>query len=124
MYLQYLYPAPKTFTEDECERFVFGARVVGRVSGLSAEAAERARFLWNRFSCAASELELIPGGEGFRMDIGDGSDCALEPGDRYARGSRNGAMAAGRAECAAGCYRRYADHSAVDAAAWVTARRG
>ena len=84
MYLKYLYPAPKNFREDEGERFVFGARVTARVSGLTPEEAERVRILWNRFSCTASELELVPGGEGFRLDIGEGTVCALDPVDRYA----------------------------------------
>lgn len=84
MYLKYLYPAPKSFTENENERFAFGSRVTVRVSGLAPEEAARVGILWNRFSCTASEPELVSGGEGFRLDIGDGADCALSTGDRYA----------------------------------------
>lgn len=84
MYLNHLYPAPKSFAENENERFVFGSRVTARVSGLNPEEAARAKILWNRFSCTASELELVPGGEGFSLVIGDGADCSLAPGDRYA----------------------------------------
>ena len=84
MYLSHLYPEPKRFSENESERFVFGSRVTARVSGLAPEEAARAKVLWNRFSCTASELELTPGGEGFRFEIGDGSDCALKAEDHYA----------------------------------------
>ena len=84
MYLSRLYPAPKRFEENENERFVFGACVTARMSGLSGETAGRAKALWYRFSCSASEIDWIPGGEGFRLDIGEGAVCALEPGDRYA----------------------------------------
>lgn len=84
MYLTNLYPAPKRFTEDEAGRFVFGAHVTARMSGLTRETAERAGILWNRFSCTASSLDFVPAGGGFRFELGEGADCALEDGDRYA----------------------------------------
>ena len=84
MYLTHLYPAPKSFREDENERFVFGADVTARVSGLTSDCAERVKSLWKRFSCEASTLTLVPGGEGFRFEIGDAPACALEAGDDYA----------------------------------------
>ena len=84
MYLSQLYPTPKRFEENESERFVFEPRVTARMSGLTKETADRAKALWNRFSCDASVLEWTSGCEGFRMEIGDGPACALNPGDRYA----------------------------------------
>ena len=84
MYLTNLYPAPKSFRENEAERFVFGSAVTARVSGLTPDCAERVKALWRRFSCDASELSLIPGGEGFRFEIADGADGVLETGDSYA----------------------------------------
>ncbi len=84
MYFTSLYPAPKSFREDENERFVFGAGVTARVSGLMPECAERVRTLWKRFSCDASEITLVPGGEGFRFEIGSAPACELNAGDHYA----------------------------------------
>ena len=85
MYLPHLYPAPKQFSENESERFVFGPRVTARVSGLTPEEAARVKILWNRFSCTASALELesLPG-EGFSFAIGSASAPTLGSGDRYA----------------------------------------
>ena len=84
MYFTSLYPAPKSFQEDENERFVFGAGVTAQVSGLMPECAERVRSLWKRFSCDASEITLVPGGEGFRFGIGNAPACELNAGDHYA----------------------------------------
>ena len=88
MYLSHLYPTPKDFTENESERFFFGARVTARVSGLTKLCAERVKTLWQRFSCGASELELIPGEDGFRFAVGADSKARLgagaHAGDRYA----------------------------------------
>ena len=83
MYLRNLYPVPKSFREDESERFAFGSRVTARISGLSPEYTLRAKYLWRRFSCDASELDLVPGGDGFKLVIGS-ADCRLETGDSYA----------------------------------------
>ena len=97
MYFTNLYPAPKSFREDGGERFVFGAQVTARLSGLDPEQAGRVRTLWRRFSCDASELSLVPGGEGFRFEIGNGADCALEAGDHYALAAKaSGASVIGR----------------------------
>ena len=41
MYLRHLYPTPKSFAEDESERFVFGAHVSAVVSGMTPEGAIR-----------------------------------------------------------------------------------
>ena len=83
MYLRHLYPAPKSFREDESVRFCFGAHVTARVSGLSPASAERVRALWHRFCCDASDLACIPGGEGFCFTVGE-TCTALSDGDRYA----------------------------------------
>ncbi|MBQ3814946.1 MAG: hypothetical protein II836_02720, partial [Clostridia bacterium] len=64
MYLRHLYPAPKSFREDETERFVFGAKATARVSGLSPACEERVGTLWRQFSCGASALELVHEGDG------------------------------------------------------------
>jgi len=99
MYLSHLYPAPKRFEEYGDGRFVFGSRVTARASGLTKEKAERAGILWNRFSCTASRLEIVPGGEGFRLDIGEGADVIPGEGDRYAlRVTSSGVTVAGADE--------------------------
>ncbi|MBO6052425.1 MAG: hypothetical protein J6Q17_01685, partial [Clostridia bacterium] len=84
MYLRHLYPAPKSFCEDESVRFCFGAHVMARVSGLSPDCAERVRALWHRFCCDASDLTCIPAGDGFCFTVGeayaelsDGDCCAI-----------------------------------------------
>ena len=59
MYLSNIYPSPKSLLEDKSVRFCFGARVTARISGLTPDCAERAKYLWRRFSCDASELDLI-----------------------------------------------------------------
>ena len=86
MYLRNLYPAPKQCREDENRRFVFGDSVTARVSGLTREKAERAAALWNRFSCTASKLTLLPepDANGFRLTIGTVPSCECREGDRYA----------------------------------------
>lgn len=83
MYLSNLYPTPNVCIETESLRFPFGASVTAKVSGLDAPAAQRAKTLWYRFSCDASELRLTEGGEGFRLTIGQAS-CELSEGDHYA----------------------------------------
>ncbi len=83
MYLRHLYPAPKSFREDETERFVFGAKAIACVSGLSPACAERVGTLWRQFSCGASALELVHEGDGFRFTIGK-AETALREGDAYA----------------------------------------
>lgn len=97
MYFTNLYPAPKSFLEDDSERFVFGAAVTARVSGMDPACAERVRSLWRRFSCDASELTLTSGGEGFRFEIGDAPACALDAEDCYALSVKSsGAAVRGR----------------------------
>ncbi len=83
MYQRNLYPSPRSFWEDESSCFRFGARVTARVSGLDEECAERAKYLWHRFSCGACELDLLPGGEGFRFTVGE-SSAELGEGDSCA----------------------------------------
>ncbi|MCR4906269.1 MAG: beta-N-acetylhexosaminidase [Clostridiales bacterium] len=83
MYLRHLYPAPKSFWEDESVRFVFGAKVNARVSGLTPDCAERVKTLWRRFSCDASALDFVPDDDGFRFTIGDAA-AMLREGDAYA----------------------------------------
>ena len=85
MYLRNLYPAPKQCREDESRRFVFGDSVTARVSGLTREKAERAAALWNRFSCTASKLTLLPepDADGFRLTIGTVPSCECREGYRY-----------------------------------------
>ncbi|MCI8389024.1 MAG: family 20 glycosylhydrolase [Clostridiales bacterium] len=84
MYLRHLYPTPKKFTEDEAHRFIFGSKVTAIVSGLSEKCAERAKKLWYRFSCDASELEInAAAGCGYSLIIGN-ADCSLEADDEYA----------------------------------------
>ena len=58
MYLSHLYPKPKFIKEDEDNRFVFGSKLTAKVNGLSADMAERAKYLWNRFSLGACDLLL------------------------------------------------------------------
>ena len=83
MYLRQLYPAPKTFTEDESKRYVFGAKITGTVNGLTADQAERVKALWRRFSCDASELTLLPGAKPFTFAAGEAS-ADLSENDAYA----------------------------------------
>ena len=83
MYLRNLYPVPKSFSENGSERFAFGSRVTARTGSLPPEYAARAKYLWRRFSCDASELELVPAIDGFKLLIGS-ADCRLQQGDSYA----------------------------------------
>ncbi|MCR4578532.1 MAG: family 20 glycosylhydrolase [Clostridiales bacterium] len=83
MYLRNLYPVPKSFSEDGSERFPFGSRVTARTGSLPPEYAARAKYLWRRFSCDASELELVTASDGFKLLIGS-ADCRLQQGDSYA----------------------------------------
>ena len=83
MYLQRIVPATRSFREDDVTRFTFGSSLTARVSGLPPLMAERAAYLWNRFSCGASALSTTDGGEGFSLTIGS-TDCALGNGDAYA----------------------------------------
>ena len=83
MYLQRIVPATRSFREDDVTRFTFGSSLTARVSGLPPLMAERAAYLWNRFSCGASALSMTDGGEGFSLTIGS-TDCALGNGDAYA----------------------------------------
>ena len=66
MYLQRIVPATRSFREDDVTRFTFGSSLTARVSGLPPLMAERAVYLWNRFSCGASALSTTDGGEGSR----------------------------------------------------------
>ena len=96
MYLSKLYPTPKSFTENEAERFTFGSSVTAAVSGLDVLTAQRVKYLWHRFSCDACELTLTEGGEDFRFTIGRGG-CTLNPEDNYAvRADEAGICVAGR----------------------------
>lgn len=96
MYLSNIYPIPKSFTENESARFVFGGSVTAAVSGLDVLTAERVRTLWKRFCCDACDLTLKAGGEGFRFSIGC-TDCELSPADSYAiRADGAGVCVAGR----------------------------
>ena len=83
MYLQRIVPATRSFREDDVTRFTFGSSLTARVSGLPPLMAERAVYLWNRFSCGASALSTTDGGEGLSLTIGS-TDCALGNGDAYA----------------------------------------
>ena len=99
MYLTNLYPAPKSFAENENERFVFGAAVTARAAGLTPECAGRVKALWKSFCCGASELSLVPAAGGFRFELGDGADCAPDPGECYALAvTASGAAVVGRDE--------------------------
>ena len=80
MYLRHIYPDPKEFVENEAEQFRFGSCVTAIVNGMTRESAERTKILWKRFSCDASELTLVPGGEPYRMTIGH-ADCTLKEWD-------------------------------------------
>ena len=89
MYLQHLYPAPKSFAEDESRRFVFGVQVSARANGLSPDLADRVKTLWRRFSCDASELTLLPetdpsqpDGAVFRIGTEKAPRCARGTGTR------------------------------------------
>ena len=83
MFLRQLYPAPKSFIENEAERFTFGPRLTATVSGITPLCAERVKTLWHRFSCDACDLDIVPGREGFKLIVGS-ADCRLEAGDCYA----------------------------------------
>lgn len=78
MYLRHLYPAPRSFNEDQSRRYTFGAKVTAAISGLDANQTDRVRYLWRRFSCDASELDVIPASDGFSLTIGS---AAGEPSD-------------------------------------------
>ena len=83
MYLSNIYPSPKSLLEDKSVRFCFGARVTARISGLTPDCAERAKYLWRRFSCDASELDLIQEGNSFCFTVGE-ARANLKDGDSYA----------------------------------------
>lgn len=84
MYLKNLFPNPVSCTENEAEKFVFGAQVDARVSGLSAQCIERIKTLWHRFSCTASQLSVVAENSPCcRLIIGR-TDCILNSGDNYA----------------------------------------
>lgn len=83
MYLRNLYPVPLSFSENEAEAFRFGAKVTARVSGISSNCAERVKILWKRFSCDASDLELIPEYSGVSFRIGN-CELSSDNGDYYA----------------------------------------
>ena len=83
MYLSNLSPTPKSVSENTTRCFTFGASVTAAVSGLNILQAERARYLWHRFSCDASELLLTEGQGGFTLSIGQ-TTCSLHDGDNYA----------------------------------------
>ncbi len=82
MYLRNLVPNPRMFKEDEAISFNFGSKVTAYVSGLDELMKERVKFLWKRFSCDASELELIERNDGYYFVIGE-CDCELSDGDKY-----------------------------------------
>jgi len=83
MYLKNIYPTPRTISENPAERFTFGASAEAVVSGLENHHIQRIKALWNRFSCTASELNVLPGTDGFRFVIGNAS-ALPEEGDSYA----------------------------------------
>ena len=83
MYLSQVFPAPKSFSESEDRRFVFGAALTAAVSGLDVLSAQRVQYLWRRFSCDAGELILTEGKGGFSFAVGDVT-CSLQEGDHYA----------------------------------------
>ena len=83
MYLKNIYPTPRTISENSAERFTFGASAEAVVSGLENHHIQRIKALWNRFSCTASELNVLPGTDGFRFVIGNAS-ALPEEGDSYA----------------------------------------
>lgn len=83
MYLNNLFPTPKSFSENDAQRFTFGASVTAAVSGLSVSEADRVRYLWRRFSCEACRLTLTEGTEPFTFTVGNTS-CSLQAEDSYA----------------------------------------
>jgi len=83
MYLSNLYPTPKSLTENENERFCFGASVTSVISGLDAVQTEGMKKLWYRFSCDASVLEAKSVNNGYSFVIGN-ADCKLGEKDAYA----------------------------------------
>ena len=96
MYQKNLYPTPKSVIENGSERFVFGASVQASVSGLQSDCVKRIKYLWNRFSCTASELNVTPATDGFRFVIGDAS-AELADGDSYAiQAGQSGVCVVGR----------------------------
>ena len=82
MYFSNIYPTPRSFVENDNERFVFHADVDAVVSGLSADNIDRVKTLWNRFSCSASVLHVTEARDGFRFAIGNVS-CELNADDTY-----------------------------------------
>ena len=83
MYFQHLYPFPKSCVENRDVRFVFGASVQAVISGLDTECVKRVKALWNRFSAAASELNVVSADNGFQLVIG-GASAVLAENDSYA----------------------------------------
>ena len=73
MYLKNVFPTPKSLCENKEERFTFGASVQAAVSGLENAQVQRVKSLWNRFSCTASELNVVSAADGFRFVIGSAS---------------------------------------------------
>lgn len=83
MYFSNLYPTPKVSSEFESERFHFSSSVTATVCGLNSVETERVKYLWYRFSCNASVLNINTGENPYCFQIGKAS-CELEATDAYA----------------------------------------
>lgn len=83
MYLRHLIPSPRSFVEDESIKFYFTNKVTAEISGLDSLITERVKYLWKRFSCDASELDVVEAKNGYSFKIGN-TDCELCENDKYA----------------------------------------
>ena len=98
MYLTNLYPKPLGFEENECERFVFGAKLTAKAGGLSSTTAQQVKNLWHKFSCGVCELELTDSTDKYSFSVGKAS-CNPQKDDYYAlRVSSDGITVKGRDE--------------------------
>ncbi len=60
MYLTQLYPTPRSFSENEDEKFFFGSHATIFLSfNISEEIRKRITYSWKRFTCNASSLSIV-----------------------------------------------------------------
>jgi hypothetical protein len=88
MYLQHMYPEPKSMTENESIRFTFGAKVKITLNReIKPAIADRMKQLWHRFCRTCGDLEIAVLNEPaktFCAVIGTPESIALDSQDLYA----------------------------------------
>ncbi|MCQ2432846.1 MAG: family 20 glycosylhydrolase [Clostridia bacterium] len=97
MYLQHLYPMPKSFSEKDDIAYRFGAEeALFCTFALSEVAAGRMKALWNRFCMTASALTIRTiSGSGFVCRLGSGgteTEPVLQSDDTYCLRAAGGSV--------------------------------